>query len=207
MKKWLAILTLAFLCTGSLAQAQCFDDPDEICIFWTSDCDQCINCMAYMAGPVTAYVVLMNSSWWSGVSGFEFQLVNANGSGFYPPPSDFIVGYNLPVGGINVSAPPEFIVGLGMPLPPDPCTVLVSIDILVFDPSSWCFGVKPVSVPSIPGQMAYVPGHDPSLLTQMNPCTGINPADYGMACLNSPDCPPPVATDKTSWDGLKSLYR
>ena len=77
MRKWIVLLTVFLLGIPSLALAQCSSDPDEICIFWSADCTECPNCLAYYGGIVTAYVVLMNSSTSSGISGFEFQLVNA----------------------------------------------------------------------------------------------------------------------------------
>ncbi|MBU8870956.1 MAG: hypothetical protein KOO60_08870 [Gemmatimonadales bacterium] len=207
MKKWLFLLVLGLLGTAGLAQAQCSSDPDEICILWTDDCGNCLNCMSYFGGPVTFYVVLMNCSTYSGLCGFEFQLVNADGSFFMPPPSIFVVSYNIPSYGINVATPPSFQVGLGAPIPWSPCIVLVSVDLLVFDYSSWCFGVKPFVPASVPGEMIYVAGHDPSLLLPMRPCTGSEAPDYGIACLNSQECPPPVVTDRNSWGSLKSMYK
>ena len=207
MKKWIVFIALAALCTAGLAHAQCSSDSDEICIFWDPGGVDCINCMTAFGMPVDAYVVLMNPSYASGVGGFEFELTNADGSYFMPPPSDFIMGYIYPPAAINAAAPPVFIVGLGAPIPYSPIITLLTINMLIFDPSPWCFGVKPIDYASMPGHMIYVPGHNPGLLTPMYPCTGPAAPDYGMACLNSSECPPPIATDKTTWDGLKSLYR
>lgn len=208
MKSLLLVLVLASVGLAGMAQAQCNPDPNEIGIFWDQDCANCQNCLNYIGGMVSAYVILINCTQPAGILGFEFQLTNADGSDFLPPLSTFIVDYQLPPTAINIDAGPRFIVGLGVPLPQSPCMTLVSITMLVLDASAWCFGVKPVDIPSIPGQMVIADGADPGLLLPIYPNTGPDATDYQMACLNSPDCPPgPVAIEESSWGSLKSLYR
>jgi hypothetical protein len=210
MKKVLLLLALASICFYTPAYSQCNEDPNEIGIFWSQDCTACENCISYVGGAVTAYVVLANCTQPGGISGFEFELVNADGSLFGPPLGSaiFVSSYTIPPYAINVDSPPVFVVGLGAPMPWSPCMVLLSIEILVFTPEPWCFGVKPTPYPSIPGQMAYAGGADPGLLIPMMPNNGLDAPDYAMACLNSPDCPLiPVATDGVSWGSIKSLYR
>jgi len=208
MKTLLLLMAMATLIVAGPAQAQCNPDPNEIGIFWEPDCGNCLNCIDFIGGELTAYVVLINASQPGGVHGFEFSLTNADGSTFMPPPMDFVISYNLPPGGINVDTAPDFIVGIATPLPWSPCITLISISMLVFAPESWCFGVRPISFPSIPGHMAYADGADPGNLLPMYPNTGPDAPDYMMACLNSFDCPTgPVATENSSWGTLKSLYR
>lgn len=208
MRKFLMLMIVASLGLAGLAHAQCNPDPNEIGIFWSENCDACQNCLNYIGGPAYAYVVLMNPTQPGGVLGFEFSLTNADGSGFISPPAVFLVGYYLPPGSINVDSAPDFIVGIAAPLPWSPCITLVTIDMLVFDPTPWCFGVKPILYPSIPGHMVYADGADPGNLLPMYPNNGPDATDYAMACLNSPDCPPdPISSEETSWGSLKSLYR
>jgi hypothetical protein len=208
MKTLLVLIAVISLGLAGLANAQCNTDPDEIGIFWTQACENCITCLDFFNGPTQAYVILINSTQPGGVGGFEFSLTNADGSLFAPPPADFVTTYTLPPGAINVASAPDFVVGLATPTPYSPCIILVTIDMLIFDPAPWCFGVKPFITPSIPGHMAYVPYDDPSFLLPMYPNTGPGVTDYTMACLNDPNCPPgPIATEETTWGTLKSLYR
>lgn len=208
MRNILVMLALASLACWGLANAQCNPDPNEIGIFWSSDCGDCQNCLDFLGDITTAYVVLANITQPGGVGGFEFCLTNADGSTFAPPPMDFIFGYTLPDNGWNAVTPPCFAIGMAAPLPASPCIILLSVDILVFDSESWCFGVKPFEPASIPGQMAYADGIDHGLLIPMNPNTGPGAPDYSMACLNSPDCPPePVAVEESSWGSLKCFFR
>jgi len=209
MRKFLMLMAVASLGLAGLANAQCNQDPNEIGIFWTQECGDCVNCLHFYGGPTTAYVVLINPTQAAGVSGFEFCLTNADGSTFMAPPGDFITGYTYPPGAINAHTEPCFAVGVASPIPWSPCITLITINLLIFDPGAWCFGVKPASPASIPGHMAYADGANPGLLLPMYPNNGpTDPPDYTMACLNSPDCPPdPIAVEDSSWGSLKSLYR
>lgn len=207
MKLLLLLMALASVGLAGLAQAQCNPDPNEIGIFWTQDCGECMICADFIGGIITAYVVLANPTQPGGVHGFEFCLVNADGSDLMPPSSIIILNYSIPPG-VNVWAPPCFAVGLASPLPWSPCVTLVTINFLVIGPEPWCFGVAPSEPASIPGHMAYADGGDPGNLLIMWPNTGPGAANFAMACLNEPNCPPyPVAIEDTSWGSLKSLYR
>ena len=208
MRKLLLLLAMGLLVSSVQANAQCNPDPNEIGIFWSPDCGACENCLDFLGGLATAYVVLANLTQPGGVHGFEFCLTNADGSLFLPPPGVFVIAYNLPENSFNVFDPPCFTVGLSSPLPWSPCITLLTVDILVFDPAPWCFGVRPNDIPSIPGYMAFADGDDPGLILPMYPNTGPGAPNLAMACLNSPDCPPnPVATEESSCGSLKSLYR
>ncbi|MCP4290375.1 MAG: hypothetical protein GY780_00895 [bacterium] len=209
MRKVLLLLVLVSLCFCAPAYSQCNEDPDEIGVFWSPDSGDCLNCEIAMGlQPLSAYVILSNASLAGGVSSFEFSLVNADGSYFMPPPSDFIVGYVLPPGSLNVSLAPDFIVGCASPIPWAPSITLVEVQILASGAAEWCFGVKAGQFASIPGQMTYTNGSDPYDFRIMNPNNGPDASDYAMACLNHPDCDPgPVATKNSNWGSVKSLYR
>jgi hypothetical protein len=158
--------------------------------------------------PASVNSGLANVTQTGGVHGFEFCLVNADGSPLLPPPNVIVVGYYVPFGGINVFSPPCFAVGLNTPLPYSPCITLVSVDILVFSSEAWCFGVAPTTPASIPGHMAYADGSDPGNILIMYPNAGPGTTDFAMACLNSPLCPSyPIPVEGTSWGTFKSLYR
>ena len=91
MKKCLGlIVVLATLSLAGMGHAQCNPDPNEIGIFWTEDCNECMNCIHYVGGIITAYVVLANVTQPGGVAGFEFCVVDADGSSPTPPPGSIL---------------------------------------------------------------------------------------------------------------------
>ena len=68
-------------------------DPDEVCIFFSQDCQVCENCLPPgTSGAISAYIVLMNASEPSGVSGYEFCLCNEDGTPLLPPANCFVTG-------------------------------------------------------------------------------------------------------------------
>jgi hypothetical protein len=209
MKCVILLVALLGLFIPAGTSAQCNEDPNEIGIFWTEDCTECQNCLHFIGGIVSAYVVLANPTQPGGVGGFEFCLVDADGSEPTPPPSSiFLLNSIYPPGAINIWNPPCYAVGLATPLPWSPCITLVTIDMLVVGAEPWCFGVAPGDPASIPGHMAYADGADPGNLVIMWPNNGPDAGDFAMACINHPDCPPyPVLEEDTSWGNLKSLYR
>ncbi|MEN8007814.1 MAG: hypothetical protein ABFS42_12415 [Candidatus Krumholzibacteriota bacterium] len=208
MKIILLFVAIAALGLTGLAHGQCNTDPNEIGIFWDQDCTTCTNCLYFTGGPAYAYVILINCTQPAGISGFEFCLVNADGTAFLPTPGNFISGYTYPPGAINAHTEPCFAVGLASPMPSSPCMTLITINLLIFGVDPWCFGVMPSVPASIPGHMAYADGANPGLLLPMYPNTGPGATDYAMACVNSPICDQhPVGVEESSWGSLKSLYR
>ena len=61
--------------------------------------------------PASVNSGLANVTQTGGVHGFEFCLVNADGSQFLPPPNVIVACYYAPFGGINVFSPPCFADG------------------------------------------------------------------------------------------------
>jgi len=205
MKKLLLLLLLGSLAGGN-SFAQCHDDPNEICILFLEDCGVCENCLPFVGGPADAYVVLMNSTQPAGVSGYEFCLCNEDGTPLAPPvgSSIYVTGYGYPPGAINDATEPCFDVWLAMPLPWSPCITLLTIQLLILSPDPWCFGVEPWEFSSIPGHMNYTDGINPGLILPMYSCTG---EECYMACINEPQCPPPVAAERATWSTVKAMYR
>lgn len=209
MKKWIMLIAAAALLTGGPALAQCNNGPDEICIVWDYPGAGCQNCTQFYGGILSAYVVLQNASTPQGILGFEFMLRNQGGATFLPPPMDIIIQYVLPYPGINVLTPPEFAVGLPYPVPWSPAIPLVEIQMLILDFTCWCFGVAPISYPSIPGHMVFADGGDPGNLLPMYPCTGPNWDATFMTCINCEFCPPgpPIGTTNMTFGSVKAIYR
>ena len=204
MKTDLILLVLFFLLTSSPATAQCSDGQDEICIFWSLDSGECLNCAFSSGDPMEAFVVLINASAVSGVGGFEFKLVNSDGSSF-PPAFITILGYQLPPTSINIAVPPQFVVGVMDPLPWSPWITLMSITLLPSSPDPWCFGLGPPTPSSLPNSMGYASGDYPGQVLPLFPCTGNE--GVMIACLNETVCPPPVAVQNTSWGALKGQFQ
>ncbi|MFH1842135.1 MAG: hypothetical protein ABIF77_02925, partial [bacterium] len=125
-----------------------------------------------------------------------------------PPPGDFITGYIEPPPPFSVQNWPEFIRPCIPPLPAGECVWLLTMQMLIFSTDCWCFGVRPVDNPSIPGHMAYADGANPMNFIPMTPCTGSHGELGVMACLNCEWCPPggPISTENVTWGAVKTLY-
>jgi hypothetical protein len=142
MKIQLIIMVLGILLTGGTTLAQCNDDPDEICIFWSPDPALCLNCAQADGESVTA---------WS------------------------------------------------------PGIILMSVQLLPLTTQPWCFGLRAPTPSSLPNSMGYVDGLDPGTVIPLLPCTGDDGA--AIACLNDPNCPPPVSSEPRSWGTVKGAFR
>ena len=116
---------------------------------------------------VEGYLVLVEPSQTSGVGAWEMA-VSINGDAQWL--SWVLEGQN-----INVGTYDDFIVGIGgSPLPYAPSIKLATFQILIPHPypSIVYLELGPVQTPSIPGQMAWAPWHDPSMLLPLYPFTG-----------------------------------
>lgn len=204
METRLTCLLLAALLCGSGAWAQCSDGLDEICIFWSPDCEECQNCADSTGTQITAYIVLINASHPAGVIGFEFRLVNGDGS-IFPASHVEVLGYQFPPAAINVGTPPEFVVGLAAALPWNSCMTLLTVDLLPLSDDPWCFGLQPPTEGSFPTSMGYAAATDPIEILPLFPCTGDD--GFRIACLNDPGCPPPVGIETGAWGSIKWLFR
>ena len=103
-----------------------------------------------------------------GLTGAEFS-VNIPST-----PNLFFLGSTLPAGSINVSTHPEYIMGLGI-IAPEPVSLL-QLDFLSVGPfSDVLIELEPVTIPSIPGSMAYVDGS-----------SNLYPFDYASGFLLNP---------------------
>lgn len=138
------------------------------------------------AAVVTAYLMLVNPATHEGVWAWELRL------GL--DPQVLLLQSNLGPMSLNFANPPEYIVGLGAPIPDAPIIVLAEFVLLPLDTDPHPISVGPVHIPSIPGQMAWGYNADVQLAT-MFPITGepvvawINP-DIDVAVL----APEPTAT-------------
>jgi hypothetical protein len=143
---------------------------------------------------VTVYIVMTGCPIES-VSAFECLLTFESGS--------LIIGTSYPTDAINVSQPPEFIVGFGSPLGvTDGVVSFAELTVLYLGATDEKIYLNPTTQPSIPGAMAYVNGMDDSDLREMFPSSGdfANPA-FGI------NFEPMVATEDASWTDVKNMFR
>lgn len=112
----------------------------------------------------TAWLVLREPGLDS-VGGWECQITAAG------PVT--VLGWNLAGQAVNFADPPEFVVGLGSPLPMDRDVLLATLPFMIEAAAPVTFSLRPVYHASIPGQMAYISFTDPNVLVPMATATGI----------------------------------
>jgi len=125
---------------------------------------------------VDAYLVLREPSQLGGIAGWEC-CVEIDGNA---------VSLNWDLAGdtVNVLSPPCFMVGIGLEplLPENDVILLAAFQVLVSDLDLVTLSVTPTSIPSLPGEMAYLPWDYPDEEVPMYPVTG-QPA---VAWINEP---------------------
>jgi hypothetical protein len=201
MKKLLA--TLAIVCfAASAVWAQVDPDPNGIGIFF--DLEGSVVCETAGTGStVFAYVAITNATAAGGISGWEAH-VTMNPDPL--PAGYYILGWTLYGDGLNLFAPPDFVVGMGSPLPWSPAIEVLQMQIGVFGaPACVEFGLRPADQPSHPGYMVYVDALDFTNIVDLQYSAG---ADYNApaAMLNCVDCLV-VQEETNTWGGVKALYQ
>jgi hypothetical protein len=137
---------------------------------------------------VTLYLCLLNASAPSGVSGWECRVEWTGDL--------MVLGWHPRGVAINVATPPEFVVGLGAPLPWQPSIVLMDFQVFSWTSGPRLFYLHPVAVPSLPGSMVYAAGSDPGSLIPMNWPTGDENDPVAILDYDSPlgtETKPPLA--------------
>jgi hypothetical protein len=163
---------------------------DEVGIFFDEHGDQnCVRAEPY--STMNAYLLLLDPSASGGVSGWECGLDYEN-----VMLTDVV--YNGQA--LNVHSVPDFVVGLGSPLPWSSVIKLVQLSVLVMGSDPVGFYIYPSSTPSLEGTPAYADGANPDNLLPMTPKTIGERAL--VAGINRPGCIPEGAT----WGHVKSLY-
>jgi hypothetical protein len=144
------------------------------------------------------------------VAGFEFSLCDEDG---WPPspPVGTSVTYVFPSGDWTViDSGPCFLAATYEDfLPPSPCVTLVKVHLTITSPEPWCFGVGPnyCNPSSFPAEMGFVGSANLGDVWPMYACVGPNSNSCYMACINTSECPPPVAVDEETWGHVKALYQ
>jgi hypothetical protein len=161
-----------------------------------------------VGGQVTAYYCLTRITAPSGISFWEATMeVSSSGT---------ILAYALRGSAVNAKTAPEFVVSLSTPLPYQSSLVVLEMTVGVNDIHPIGLRARPAAEPTIPNSPfplpVYAPGDDPTDYRTVGYSFGWDP-ETGIprwcAVINPiGGCPAdPLATDATSWGGIKSLYR
>ena len=196
MKKFIALAALALLLLSLPAQAQIYPIPDGLGIYFDTDATQ--YCLDAFIGRLEIYLMLTNCSEPTGISGWECHVT------YNVPPDDVYMGWWLPDGSLNLSIPPDFVVGLGTPRPNAPIILLAKLYLFVFPDDPIVFYVGPADLPSLPGVAVYAAGGNPGHLIQMHPTSGDTntPVAAIFACGDMID-----ATETTTFGHVKVMFR
>ncbi len=191
-----SLLALLLCCGTALAQL----DPDDDGIGIYFDPCACVNCVPMEAGAHIGYVVITHpTAQQAGVGGWEAKI-------WVEGPA-VITNMTFQGNAINFTNPPEYFVGIQVPLYNPfmyPAVVVAVVDFLLLDdqvPVDWYIdGIYRHSLPN--RQPAYLDGDDYNIIIALQQPTG-GPT-IPVATING-DCA--VPTTEASWGDVKSLYR
>lgn len=175
------------LAIGLLAAAGPVTAADEIGLFFDENAaSPCLRAEAYST-PV-AYLLLLEPSAGGGISGWECTLDYTN---------VMLVGAPALNGaGMNLTSPPEFMVGLPASLPRAPVVELARLQFLLLGGTA-AFFIYPFRQAETP---QYADGADQSILLPMTP-HGLSGGAL-VAGVNLPEC---ITVDAT-WGQIKNVY-
>jgi hypothetical protein len=178
------------------ALAQVDPDPDGIGMYFDMGGTQyCADGVG--GGQVLLYLVITRASQASGVSGWEAHV------DYTVPDGCFEQGWTLLGDGpLNVSAAPDFIVGLATPFPGADAIAIAEYGVLVFCADCIEFVVRAADNPSLPGVPLYAAGDDPGLFIPLQNSAGEGGATGQINCGCST-----VPNEDATWGSLKTLYR
>ncbi len=197
MKKIALVLMITAVLTGN-AFAQLDPDDDGIGVYF--DPCACVNCLTLDAGEHLGYLVITHPTSPMGVLGWECKMW-AEGPAFIT--SVELLGNAVDVG----TRENEYIVGLADPLYNPysfPAIVVAMVNVFITDTTEPInFYIDGVYFPSHEsGQPAYLDGSDNTIIKPLQQSTG--GPDFPVATING-ECA--VATESTTIDGIKALYR
>ncbi len=196
MKSRMIFLMGALALMGGSAAAQVDPDPDGLGIYFDLEATQ--HCSEVpLFTPFDMYLILTNASAAGGVYGWECTIE-------YDDPTLIVLNWQPTNWWGGIFDPPNFAIGLVTPLPWEPALNLMTITAMVLAPDCTWLSIVPYPNPSIPDAIVYADGADPWNLIPMHQSTG--GPDTPVTGVNC-DCPPPIATEKATWGGVKALYR
>ena len=199
MKKFvtaLCLLTLVLAAGHAFAQL----DPDDDGIGVYFDPCACVNCIPMDAGPQQGYIVITHTTYQeAGVGGWEAQI-------WVEGPA-VITNTSYEGQSINFMTPPDYFVGIGVPLYNPfmyPAVVVATIDFLIMDTATPVdFYIDGIYKHSLPDRMpAYLDGANNDIIIPLQQPTG--GPDIPVATING-ECAVPITSK--SWGEVKTLYR
>jgi hypothetical protein len=195
MKTIVAVIAVLGLAGGSLASpVGC--GPDCLGMAFLEPDGSYFPCRDFWGGELALYLVLTDATETTGVSAWECHVDSELAPGTVP------LGWELMGEAINISTPPDFVVGLSYPLPYSEDIVLAALHLWVaYDECSY-FETRAADDPTIPGSPAYIPAHDPGLiipLTVGSARIGYEPARLNCICV--------IPTEQDSWGAVKAIYQ
>jgi hypothetical protein len=190
--------TLAILLMAGNVLAQLDPVPDGIGIYFDMDALQ-VCATAGTGTIVPIYVTTTRLS--SRIMGWEAHVVLPDPL----PAGHSILAWTILPDGLNISAPPDFIVGLSTPVSPQPSYEVLRFDLAISGmPACIPFSLRPSDRATHPGHMVYTNGFDSWWYLHYS--AG---GDYSAPCamLNCPDCDDTVVeTEPSTWGAIKALY-
>ena len=208
MKKLVLAITIAVMAFSGIAVADTYMDNVGV-YFDTAGTVACMDNIETSGIGVHHVYLVFTKLTNNAVMGFELNLA------FDGPlvASNFV--FPAGSGAINLQTAPTFLVGFGTPITVvDRTAVIMEFDILAFsvNPVNWDANgqahvyVKEIFFHSLPEEVpAYLNGSGE--IIALHQSTGIETDPVMVFSLAENSCEGIVATDETSWDGLKSLYR
>jgi len=175
------------LAVALLAAAGAAIAGDEIGLFFDEHAElPCLRAEAF--STPTAYLLLLDPSASGGVYGWECTLDYTNVMLIGSPAINGV--------GLNITTPPEFMVGLAAPLLRSPIVELARLQFLILAGSA-AFYIYPLRQGETP---QYADGSDPSILLPLTP-RGMSGGAL-VAGVNLPEC---ITIDAT-WGRIKHVY-
>jgi FlgD Ig-like domain/HYDIN/CFA65/VesB-like, Ig-like domain len=140
------------------------DDENVVGFFFDPDFQQ-FELQAAANMPFAAYLVLLNCSSELGVGGWECRAGLQGNAQF--------LGWTLEGPAMNLNEAPDFLVGIGEPLPYSAGGILLATAIiLALDTDPVVLTLEPLPQPTLPNEMAWLTG-DNTQFWPMNPVAGI----------------------------------
>jgi hypothetical protein len=206
MKKRLMFIVLASLAISNMALA--ITDPAENSLgVYFDEGTFDINCIDIAPNQSFNMFFVIANCEFEYLGGFEF------GWAFDPDPAGqyFILSATFPTAALNLGDNQNLLVGYSVPVPTAEATVLVQFVILPLNTFTTDITVGPAVPSSIDGRAVFVDG-DVTTLLPMNFATVdgntviVDPDGWVRPGIGSIPCFGPVATEKSSWGSVKSLF-
>ena len=203
----LVALVSLFVASSALAVVVPDDGTDSFGVYFENDEGDLVNSTFYTSGLTDMFLVMAGTSAptvaaWEVALDFDASLAIITGAG--------IVG-----DGVNFATLPMYIVGLGVPAPPDAdgnFVLAVSTFFLMVPDGVVPIHAGPATPASIPGVPAYVNGEDlqdiiPMVFSVDANGQGLDEDGWTLDPIAGVNSEGGVATEGATWTSVKGMYR